>query len=87
MVGESYRRLTGADAAPAALVLSEQLVTQYARARAVQDQMDRQTPVPLEALPEDYGNITAEQQAQVQLERHRARVGAQRAVIRGELAL
>jgi hypothetical protein len=85
-VGESYRRLTGADATPAALILSDQLVTQYARARAVQDQMDREAPVPLEALPEGYGNMPPEQQAQVQLERHRARVGAQRAVIKGELA-
>lgn len=86
MVGESYRRLCGADAAPAALVLSEQLVTQYARARAVQDQMDHQAPVPLAALPDDYSAMSAEQQAQVQLERHRARVTAQRTVIRGELA-
>jgi hypothetical protein len=85
MVGESYRRLTGADATPAALILSDQLVTQYARARAVQDQMDVQAPVLLQALPEGYGNMTPERQAQVQLERHRARTDTQRAVIKGEL--
>lgn len=86
MVGESLRKLTGADAAPAGITLSEQFIACLAEATAAQERMDRLAPVPLPALPAGYHALSPDGQASADLERRRGRVTAQHAIIRGELA-
>lgn len=84
-IGESLRRLTGADATPAIPALSEQFITQYARACAERDQMNHQAPTPLTALPGNYHELTPEQQYQADIDRRRDQVDAQRAAITAAL--
>lgn len=80
-VGESYRRLTGADAAPVGMSLPEQFVRHLAEARAAQERMDQQATIPLAPLPDGYSAMSPEQQAAADLDRRRAQVDAQRVII------
>lgn len=68
-VGESYRRLTSADAPPLAPVVSED----YSRALAVHHQLARQAPaIARLPLPAGYAELSPEQQLAAVLDRERA---------------
>ncbi len=67
-VGESYRRLTSADAPPAAPVVSEG----YLRAVQVHRELAQQAPaITRPALPAGYGDMSPEQQLQAVMNRER----------------
>ncbi len=86
-VGESYRKLTNADvpAATAPLVDARSL-TIITEVRAEQERRNSIAPPrPLAPLPRDYDALPPAEQARIQLERRRAQVEAQQAIIQGEI--
>jgi hypothetical protein len=80
-LGESLRRLTGADAPPKLPVFDEAAMVKAAEIRVAQRLLDAQAPVTLAALPADYAAMTPEQQMRADLERRGAAIQIQRAAI------
>lgn len=77
-IGESLRRLTGADAAPLPGVgLSEQQVRMMAEVIVAQRDRAQQVPLQLAPLPGGYHDLPPEEQARLQIERHRTAKQAQ----------
>lgn len=81
MVGESVRRLVGADAPPKLPAFDEAAIVKLAEIRVAQRLLSAQAPVTLPALPADYTTMTAEHQMRANLERHGAAIQIQRAAI------
>lgn len=82
-----YRGLFGVDIhqAPPALI-DARSVTILTAVRGEQERRNAIAPAPpLAALPRDYGSLPPAEQARIQIDRHRAQVDAQQAVIAGEI--
>jgi hypothetical protein len=89
-IGESLRKLTGADAAPALPALTEEQLIQMAKMQLAREHWAQGTPIPpLPPLPDGYDQMPPEQQARVSLERTRGQLaalpGAPRHVIPGHV--
>ena len=82
MIGESLRRLTGADAPPTVNGLTDEQLYALARVEALQAHRAQFAPLRLAPPPPGYATMTPEQQARDHLDRERAAKHAQDAAIR-----
>jgi len=77
-----YARLTGAELGPSGFTLPDLFITRLAEARAAQERMDRQAPMPVLApLPGNYATLPPARQAEADITRRRVQVDAHQAAI------
>ena len=83
-----YRQMFGCDITqPPAPIIDARTQILLTEVRARQEEMNRQAPPPaLAPLTANYDTLSAAEQARIQIDRRRAQVTAQRAVIQGEIA-
>jgi hypothetical protein len=82
MVGESLRRLTGADEAPRGIILDDRALRVMTEVAAARNQLEQQSPgIPRPSLPADYHALSPEQQLHAVLDRERAHRDAMLAAI------
>jgi hypothetical protein len=82
MVGESLRRLTGADEAPRGIILDDRALRVMTEVAAARNQLEQQSPgIPRPSLPADYHALSPEQQLRAVLDRERAHRDAMLAAI------
>ena len=83
-----YRAMFGVDISqpPQAFILDARQQVMVQQVTLAQQQLDAQAPRPaLAPLPPGYRDLPPEEQARIDLERRRAQVEAQRAVIQGQI--